>query len=134
MDLEPRHVKLTPDCMLISQCATPKNITNLRNSIVAERQIHPYVYIQITDHSPGKCYDALIEWSFGRDADLTCRGPREYPPILLSPHSNLKHFNTPLTMSEYSFEYFTVQFPTEHNYVAHVEINRPERLNAFIEV
>ncbi|KGO73700.1 Crotonase, core [Penicillium italicum] len=34
----------------------------------------------------------------------------------------------------YSFEYFTVQLPTGHQYVAHVEINRPERLNAFIEV
>ncbi|KAJ5950140.1 uncharacterized protein N7479_008553 [Penicillium vulpinum] len=34
----------------------------------------------------------------------------------------------------YSFEYFTVQFPANHQYVAHVEINRPERLNAFIEV
>ncbi|KAJ5790175.1 uncharacterized protein N7518_007186 [Penicillium psychrosexuale] len=34
----------------------------------------------------------------------------------------------------YSFEYFTVKFPTDHQYVAHVEINRPERLNAFIEV
>ncbi|KAJ5328183.1 hypothetical protein N7452_008573 [Penicillium brevicompactum] len=37
-------------------------------------------------------------------------------------------------MSEYAFEYFTVQFPTDHKHVAHVEINRPERLNAFIEV
>ena len=35
---------------------------------------------------------------------------------------------------DYSFEYFTVRLPTEHKYVAHVEINRPERLNAFIEV
>ncbi|KGO42471.1 Crotonase, core [Penicillium expansum] len=34
----------------------------------------------------------------------------------------------------YSFEYFTVRLPTDHQYVAHVEINRPERLNAFIEV
>ncbi|CRL22442.1 Crotonase, core [Penicillium camemberti] len=34
----------------------------------------------------------------------------------------------------YSFEYFTIQLPTDHQYVAHVEINRPERLNAFIEV
>ncbi|CAP92653.1 Delta(3,5)-Delta(2,4)-dienoyl-CoA isomerase [Penicillium chrysogenum] len=37
-------------------------------------------------------------------------------------------------MGNYSFNYFTVQFPADHQYVAHVEINRPERLNAFIEV
>lgn len=53
--------------------------------------------------------------------------------ILLSPHLNIKP-STPLNMSEYAFEYFTVQFPTDHKHVAHVEINRPERLNAFIEV
>lgn len=35
---------------------------------------------------------------------------------------------------DYSFEYFTVRFPADQQYVAHVEINRPERLNAFIEV
>jgi delta(3,5)-delta(2,4)-dienoyl-CoA isomerase len=34
----------------------------------------------------------------------------------------------------YQFEYFTVQFPADHKYVAHVEINRPGSLNAFIEV
>lgn len=34
----------------------------------------------------------------------------------------------------YSFEYFTIQLPTDHQHVAHVEINRPERLNAFIQV
>ncbi|KAE9978433.1 hypothetical protein BLS_000650 [Venturia inaequalis] len=33
--------------------------------------------------------------------------------------------------SDYNFEYFNVSFPSE--YVAHVEINRPEKLNAFIE-
>ncbi|KAJ5815803.1 Crotonase core [Penicillium robsamsonii] len=37
-------------------------------------------------------------------------------------------------MTDYSFEYFTVQLPADNQYVAHVEINRPERLNAFIEV
>jgi hypothetical protein len=31
----------------------------------------------------------------------------------------------------YSHEYFSVSFPKQ--YVAHVEINRPEKLNAFIE-
>ncbi|KAJ6018594.1 hypothetical protein N7499_010214 [Penicillium canescens] len=36
-------------------------------------------------------------------------------------------------MAEYNFEYFTVRFPTDHQYVAHVEINRPDRLNAFVE-
>ncbi|OCK77011.1 ClpP/crotonase [Lepidopterella palustris CBS 459.81] len=33
---------------------------------------------------------------------------------------------------QYEYEYFNVSFPQE--YVAHVEINRPEKLNAFIEV
>ncbi|KAF2243933.1 delta-delta-dienoyl-CoA isomeras-like protein [Trematosphaeria pertusa] len=32
---------------------------------------------------------------------------------------------------EYKYEYFNVSFPAE--YVAHVEINRPEKLNAFVE-
>ncbi|KAF2493473.1 ClpP/crotonase [Lophium mytilinum] len=32
---------------------------------------------------------------------------------------------------EYDYEYFNVSFPQE--YVAHVEINRPEKLNAFVE-
>jgi delta(3,5)-delta(2,4)-dienoyl-CoA isomerase len=32
---------------------------------------------------------------------------------------------------EYKYEYFNVTFPAE--YVAHVEINRPEKLNAFVE-
>jgi delta(3,5)-delta(2,4)-dienoyl-CoA isomerase len=36
-------------------------------------------------------------------------------------------------MAEYTFEYFTVRFPADHQYVAHVEINRPDRLNAFVE-
>lgn len=31
----------------------------------------------------------------------------------------------------YSYKYFNVTFPKE--YVAHVEINRPEKLNAFFE-
>ena len=31
----------------------------------------------------------------------------------------------------YSHEYFNVSFPKQ--YVAHVEINRPDKLNAFIE-
>lgn len=44
------------------------------------------------------------------------------------------HINIPLNMTDYSFDYFTVRFPINHEYVAHVEINRPERLNAFIEV
>lgn len=37
-----------------------------------------------------------------------------------------------MAASEYNYEYFNVTFPAE--YVAHVEINRPEKLNAFIEV
>ena len=32
---------------------------------------------------------------------------------------------------DYNYEYFIVTFPAE--YVAHVEINRPEKLNAFVE-
>jgi len=36
-----------------------------------------------------------------------------------------------MTSAEYEFEYFNVTFP--HEYVAHVEINRPEKLNAFKE-
>jgi delta(3,5)-delta(2,4)-dienoyl-CoA isomerase len=32
----------------------------------------------------------------------------------------------------YKYEYFNVTFPAE--FVAQVEINRPEKLNAFIEV
>lgn len=32
----------------------------------------------------------------------------------------------------YNYEFFNVSFPAE--YVAHVEINRPEKLNAFKEV
>ncbi|KAF1831734.1 ClpP/crotonase [Decorospora gaudefroyi] len=32
----------------------------------------------------------------------------------------------------YEYKYFNVTFPSEH--VAHVEINRPEKLNAFVEV
>lgn len=31
----------------------------------------------------------------------------------------------------YDYEYFNVTFPSE--YVAQIEINRPEKLNAFIE-
>lgn len=33
----------------------------------------------------------------------------------------------------YSFKHFTVQFPADHPYVAHVEINRPDKMNAFFE-
>ncbi|CAL5867943.1 uncharacterized protein PFLUO_LOCUS2166 [Penicillium psychrofluorescens] len=33
----------------------------------------------------------------------------------------------------YNFQYFTVRFPSDHQYVAHVEINRPEKMNAFVE-
>ncbi|KAJ5111596.1 Delta(3-5)-Delta(2-4)-dienoyl-CoA isomerase [Penicillium argentinense] len=34
---------------------------------------------------------------------------------------------------EYSFKHFTVQFPANHPYVAHVEINRADKMNAFFE-
>jgi delta(3,5)-delta(2,4)-dienoyl-CoA isomerase len=33
---------------------------------------------------------------------------------------------------EYKYDFFNVTFPV--NYVAHVEINRPEKMNAFKEV
>ncbi|KAJ5119205.1 Delta(3-5)-Delta(2-4)-dienoyl-CoA isomerase [Penicillium atrosanguineum] len=33
----------------------------------------------------------------------------------------------------YSFKHFTVVFPAEHQYVAHVEINRADKMNAFFE-
>ncbi|KAJ5668620.1 Delta(3-5)-Delta(2-4)-dienoyl-CoA isomerase [Penicillium maclennaniae] len=33
----------------------------------------------------------------------------------------------------YSFKHFTVEFPAEHKYVAHVEINRADKMNAFFE-
>lgn len=36
-------------------------------------------------------------------------------------------------MSNYTYQHFNVTFPPEHQYVAHVEINRPDKLNAFIE-
>lgn len=32
---------------------------------------------------------------------------------------------------KYNYKYWAVHFPREH--VAHVEINRPDKLNAFIE-
>lgn len=34
---------------------------------------------------------------------------------------------------DYSFKYFTIQFPVDHQYVAHVEINRANKMNAFVE-
>lgn len=34
-----------------------------------------------------------------------------------------------MAQSTYNYEFFDVSFPAEH--VAHVEINRPEKLNAF---
>ncbi|KAJ5797431.1 Delta(3-5)-Delta(2-4)-dienoyl-CoA isomerase [Penicillium pulvis] len=34
---------------------------------------------------------------------------------------------------DYSFKYFTVQFPADLPYVAHVEINRADKMNAFLE-
>ncbi|RAL03118.1 enoyl-CoA hydratase/isomerase family protein [Aspergillus ibericus CBS 121593] len=36
-------------------------------------------------------------------------------------------------MADYTYQYLNVTFPPEHQYVAHVEINRPDKLNAFIE-
>ncbi|KAJ5106079.1 enoyl-CoA hydratase/isomerase family protein [Penicillium alfredii] len=36
-------------------------------------------------------------------------------------------------MAYYAFQHFTVRFPPEHQHVAHVEINRPDKMNAFFE-
>ncbi|KAI5288937.1 hypothetical protein KEM54_004655 [Ascosphaera aggregata] len=36
-------------------------------------------------------------------------------------------------MADYKFEYYNVTFPGEYDYVAHVEINRPQAFNAFHE-
>ncbi|PWY86598.1 enoyl-CoA hydratase/isomerase family protein [Aspergillus sclerotioniger CBS 115572] len=36
-------------------------------------------------------------------------------------------------MSNYTYQHFNVTFPPEQQYVAHVEIHRPDKLNAFIE-
>lgn len=36
-------------------------------------------------------------------------------------------------MSDYTYQHFNVTFPPERQYVAHVEINRPDKMNAFIE-
>lgn len=33
----------------------------------------------------------------------------------------------------YSYKYFTIRFPAEAQYVAHVEINRADKMNAFVE-
>lgn len=35
--------------------------------------------------------------------------------------------------NSYSFKYFTVRFPSDLQYVAHVEINRADKMNAFFE-
>lgn len=32
-----------------------------------------------------------------------------------------------------SLKHFNVHFPAEHQYVAHVEINRADKMNAFFE-
>lgn len=34
---------------------------------------------------------------------------------------------------KYNFKYFTVKFPAGHQHVAHVEINRADKMNAFFE-
>jgi delta(3,5)-delta(2,4)-dienoyl-CoA isomerase len=34
--------------------------------------------------------------------------------------------------ADYKYEFFNVSFPAE--YVAHVEVNRPEKMNAFKEM
>ncbi|OJJ69718.1 hypothetical protein ASPBRDRAFT_57339 [Aspergillus brasiliensis CBS 101740] len=36
-------------------------------------------------------------------------------------------------MSDYTYQHFNVTFPPERQYVAHVEINRADKLNAFVE-
>ncbi|KAA8646550.1 hypothetical protein EYZ11_008248 [Aspergillus tanneri] len=36
-------------------------------------------------------------------------------------------------VTNYSYKYFIVHLPSDHPYVAHVEINRPDKMNAFFE-
>ncbi|GKZ23761.1 hypothetical protein AbraIFM66951_000585 [Aspergillus brasiliensis] len=36
-------------------------------------------------------------------------------------------------MSDYTYQHFNVTFPPDRQYVAHVEINRADKLNAFVE-
>jgi hypothetical protein len=38
-----------------------------------------------------------------------------------------------MASEQYSYKYFTVHFPEIWKYVVHVEINRVDKLNAFIE-
>ncbi|PYH81289.1 enoyl-CoA hydratase/isomerase family protein [Aspergillus uvarum CBS 121591] len=38
-----------------------------------------------------------------------------------------------MSSQSYTYERFNITFPPDHEYVAHVEINRPSKLNAFIE-
>lgn len=40
---------------------------------------------------------------------------------------------SPTMAQNYNFKHFTVQFPAEHKHVAHVEINRADKMNAFFE-
>ena len=35
--------------------------------------------------------------------------------------------------TNYRFKHFVVRFPSEYQYVAHVEINRADKMNAFFE-
>jgi hypothetical protein len=41
--------------------------------------------------------------------------------------------NFRMASEQYSYKYFTVHFPEIWKYVVHVEINRVDKLNAFIE-
>lgn len=56
------------------------------------------------------------------------------PLFLIYNISNLlsiHNFQTTIMAPSYNYEYFNVTFPGE--YVAQVEINRPEKMNAFNE-
>lgn len=63
---------------------------------------------------------------------------QQLPLLQLVAFSRLPNFEDELSRSihkmsasDFNYEYFNVTFPQE--YVAHVEINRPAKLNAFIE-
>ena len=52
-------------------------------------------------------------------------------PILEQPFKLLRIRLVVARMSSYNFRHFNVTFPSQ--YVAHVEINRSEKMNAFFE-
>ena len=65
--------------------------------------------------------------------------PLKSRPRIISVYNHTLHritqshkYHANMSQTAYQYQYFNVSFPQE--YVAVVEINRPEKLNAFIEV